>query len=68
VFFAAASLFTEPTQAEPAAVVFNFGEQQFAFAPPLFGELPAPQPLAALAAPPPSPVAPAGAADRATRT
>jgi hypothetical protein len=71
VFFAAVSLFTEPTQAEPAAVIFNFGPE-FAFAPPPFGELPAPQPLAALAPPPPPPQplsdAPAAAADAAAQS
>jgi len=52
VLFPAASLFTEPTQAEPASVLFNFGPD-FQFPPPDFGGgLPAPQPVALLAAPP----------------
>ena len=49
VLFPAASLFTEPTQAEPAAVLFNFGPD-FPFPPPDFGGgLPTPQAAALLA-------------------
>ena len=48
VLFPAASLFTEPTQAEPAAVLFTFGPD-FQFPPPEFGAgLPAPQAVAQL--------------------
>jgi len=47
--FPAASLFTEPTQAEPAAVLFNFGPD-FQFPPPDFGGgLATPQAVALLA-------------------
>ena len=60
VFFAAASLFTEPRQAEPASVVFNFGPD-FAFAPPALSPLPAPRPLADLAQPPQTPAVDAAA-------
>ena len=49
VLFPAASLFTEPTQAEPASLLFNFGPD-FQFTPPDFG-FPAPQAVAVLAQP-----------------
>ena len=51
VLFPAASMFTDPSQAEPAAVVFNFGPD-FQFPPPQFESLPAPYPLSELARPP----------------
>ena len=50
VLFPAASLFTEPTQAEPASLLFNFGPD-FQFPPPDFGSYPAPQAVAVLAQP-----------------
>ena len=49
VLFPAASLFTEPAQAEPASLLFNFGPE-FQFPPPDFG-FPAPQAVAVLAQP-----------------
>jgi len=54
VLFPAASLFTEPQEAQQAAVVFNFGPN-FDCAVPAFGSLPAPQPMSSLGTPPAAP-------------